>query len=275
MLDVKIENILPITQVKNDLEKLVERVNNSDELIVVAADGGPKAILIGIHNLETLTGMSHEELMPEEATDQPGDEDNQTAKEEAPAPVDYNKLRDQVLQEAAELPPEDEDSLAADNAVATEAQKESVATENMPEDQNSSATSQPAEADVNKTNPQFSYSPSSTPANDQPLATPTDVNQASMPTDGNVDGANDELTIDASPTNPLMPPTSTNNDTPETKAEAPLVTPMATSNGSTAAPFDSTPLATTTPTQPTNTTSQSATPQNTQNQPTNPPVIYQ
>ncbi len=67
-LDVKIDNILPITEVKDSINQLIDKVAVSDEMYVVTKEGKPSAILVGVHHLEKLAGISHEELMPDTPT---------------------------------------------------------------------------------------------------------------------------------------------------------------------------------------------------------------
>jgi len=63
MLDVDIEKILPITEVKQNLEKIVTDVEGNDDLFVITQNGKPAAVIVGVKHLEVLTGMSHEDLM--------------------------------------------------------------------------------------------------------------------------------------------------------------------------------------------------------------------
>ena len=97
MLEVKIENILPITEVKSSLEKLVDTVGSSDEMFVVAVDGKPKAMLVGVHHMEALTGTSHKELMPDDEADEDVDE---KVKAQAPTLDDvYSQYKEELKQD--------------------------------------------------------------------------------------------------------------------------------------------------------------------------------
>ena len=71
MLDVNIEKILPVTEVRDSLNKIVDEVESTDELYVVTKNGKPSAIIVGVHHLEKLTGIDHKELIP--ATDLGGE----------------------------------------------------------------------------------------------------------------------------------------------------------------------------------------------------------
>jgi prevent-host-death family protein len=66
MLEVKIDKIVPISSVRDSLNEIVGNVENSDDLYVITKNGLPTAIIVGVHHLEKLTGMSHEELLPDE-----------------------------------------------------------------------------------------------------------------------------------------------------------------------------------------------------------------
>lgn len=70
MLDVNIEKILPVTEVRDSLNKIVDEVEATDELYVITKNGKPAAIVVGIHHLEKLTGISHGQLMPDEKKDE-------------------------------------------------------------------------------------------------------------------------------------------------------------------------------------------------------------
>lgn len=63
MLEVKIDKILPITEARDSFNKIVDDVEESDELYVLTKNGKPTAVMVGVHHLEKLTGTSHEELM--------------------------------------------------------------------------------------------------------------------------------------------------------------------------------------------------------------------
>lgn len=65
MLEVKIENILPVTEARDSFNQLVDKVEGSDEMYVLTKNGKPVAILVGVVHLEKLTGTSHEELTKE------------------------------------------------------------------------------------------------------------------------------------------------------------------------------------------------------------------
>ncbi len=63
MLDVDIEKILPVTEVRDSLNSIIDKVEGGDDLYVVTKNGKPSAIIVGVHHLEKLTGIDHKELM--------------------------------------------------------------------------------------------------------------------------------------------------------------------------------------------------------------------
>lgn len=66
MLDVDIEKILPITEVRDSLNKIIDAVIDSEDLYVVTKNGKPSAIIVGVHHLEKLTGIDHKMIIPED-----------------------------------------------------------------------------------------------------------------------------------------------------------------------------------------------------------------
>jgi len=62
MLEVQIENILPVTEARDKLNQLIDSVESSDNMYVMTKNGKPSAILVGVHHLEKLTGEKHDEL---------------------------------------------------------------------------------------------------------------------------------------------------------------------------------------------------------------------
>lgn len=58
MLEVDINKIIPVTEARDNFNKLVEEVTASDSLFVLTTNGKPTAVLVGVHHLEKLTGQS-------------------------------------------------------------------------------------------------------------------------------------------------------------------------------------------------------------------------
>lgn len=63
MLNVDIEKILPVTEARDSLNKIVEEVSSSDEMYVLTVNGKPNAVVVGVQHLEKLTGNSRDDLM--------------------------------------------------------------------------------------------------------------------------------------------------------------------------------------------------------------------
>lgn len=59
MLEVQIENIIPVTEARDKFNQIVDAVENTEELYVLTKNGKPAAIVVGIHHLEKLTGETH------------------------------------------------------------------------------------------------------------------------------------------------------------------------------------------------------------------------
>jgi len=66
MLDVDVEKILPVTEVRDSLNKIIDEVEGSDELYVVTKNGKPSAVVVGVQHLEKLTGVDHKQLLPDD-----------------------------------------------------------------------------------------------------------------------------------------------------------------------------------------------------------------
>lgn len=72
MLEVQIENIIPVTEARDKFNQLVDQVESGDDMFVMTKNGKPAAILVGVHHMEKLTGVSHEELT-KETTESPSE----------------------------------------------------------------------------------------------------------------------------------------------------------------------------------------------------------
>ncbi len=111
MLDVNIEKILPITEVRDSLNQIVDEVGGSDELYVITKNGRPTAVVVGVHHLEKLTGVDSASIMPDDeiydAEDEAADDDVAELTPEEKA-AESLRLRDKVLQEAMAMD-DDED----------------------------------------------------------------------------------------------------------------------------------------------------------------------
>ena len=63
MLEVDISKILPVTEARDSLNKIIDDVSAGDELYVLTVNGKPSAVVVGVHHLEKLTGKPTEELI--------------------------------------------------------------------------------------------------------------------------------------------------------------------------------------------------------------------
>ena len=86
MLEVQIENIIPVTEARDRFNQIVDSVEGTEELYVLTKNGKPAAIVVGIHHLEKLTGESHTAVFGTESSPTPAAV-APAAPTEAPAPV--------------------------------------------------------------------------------------------------------------------------------------------------------------------------------------------
>lgn len=63
MLVVDISKIIPVTEARDSLNKIIDDVSAGDELYVLTVNGKPSAVVVGVHHLEKLTGKPTDELM--------------------------------------------------------------------------------------------------------------------------------------------------------------------------------------------------------------------
>ena len=85
MLEVQIENIIPVTEARDKFNQIVDAVEGTEELYVLTKNGKPAAIVVGIHHLEKLTGESHTAVFGTENVSAPATAPAEPA--ETPAPV--------------------------------------------------------------------------------------------------------------------------------------------------------------------------------------------
>lgn len=56
MLQVDIDKITPVTEARDNLNKIVDEVDNTDVMHVLTKNGTPVAVIVGVNHLEKLTG---------------------------------------------------------------------------------------------------------------------------------------------------------------------------------------------------------------------------
>lgn len=96
MLEVQIENIIPVTEARDKFNQIVDAVEGTDHLYVMTKNGKPAAIMVGVHHLEKLTGEHHEAVFgkSEPSSTTPADPNvtippmQEASPEEAPAPAE-------------------------------------------------------------------------------------------------------------------------------------------------------------------------------------------
>ena len=62
MLEVEIDNILPVTEARDSFNKIVDEVEGTDQMYVLTKNGKPAAVVVGVNHLEKLTGKSPDQL---------------------------------------------------------------------------------------------------------------------------------------------------------------------------------------------------------------------
>jgi prevent-host-death family protein len=93
MLEVDIEKIVPVTDARDALNKIVDEVSGSDTMYVLTVNGKPSAVVVGVHHLEKLTGKSEGSFIAT-PTDSPVDVplESSTQEQPTPAPVSFNPM---------------------------------------------------------------------------------------------------------------------------------------------------------------------------------------
>lgn len=71
MLEVNIEKIVPVTEARDSLNKIIDEVSAGDELYVLTVNGKPSAVVVGVHHLEKLTGTKQEDIMNDDISQAP------------------------------------------------------------------------------------------------------------------------------------------------------------------------------------------------------------
>ena len=190
MLEVKIDNILPVTEARDSFNQLVDKVESSDEMFVLTKNGKPVSILVGVQHLEKLTGTSHEDLTKEIDETSPiasSPEDMATPTPEpafAPAPA-----LEETPETTTEVPVTDAPAQATepvDNST-TQNYQDNAFSYNAPAPTEAPATpeAQPAAAPADNTqvdNTSVFSMPPIAAADDQQMAAPEDTNTQNPPT---------------------------------------------------------------------------------------------
>lgn len=71
MLEVQIENIIPVTEARDKFNQIVDAVEGTEELYVLTKNGKPAAIVVGVHHLEKLTGETNTAVFGTEENNSP------------------------------------------------------------------------------------------------------------------------------------------------------------------------------------------------------------
>lgn len=74
MLEVDIDKILPVTEARDSLNRIVDQVGGTDHIFVLTKNGKPSAVIVGVNHLGKLTGKTADELTsiaPKKASETP------------------------------------------------------------------------------------------------------------------------------------------------------------------------------------------------------------
>lgn len=184
MLQVDIDKITPVTEARDNLNKIVDEVDNSDIMHVLTRNGTPAAVIVGVNHLEKLTGHALDDTSTGSTpvTSATTDDDKDDKKEEVKSPTDDDKPE-------LEKKPEKTDIPKSSPMVVPEKNEES------PEELKTPETAEPTKSDV----PSATTTPGALPSTPEE----PEKEEATPP----VTTANDDLFSDF-------------DDTPETPAKA-------------------------------------------------------
>ncbi len=62
MLEVDIDKILPLTEARDNFNKIIDDVEGTEKMYVLTKNGKPSAVIVGVNHLEKLTGKTADEL---------------------------------------------------------------------------------------------------------------------------------------------------------------------------------------------------------------------
>ena len=61
-MQVDIEKIIPVTEARDNFNKIVDEVEGTDHVYVLTKNGKPSAVIVGVNHLEKLTGDTHDAI---------------------------------------------------------------------------------------------------------------------------------------------------------------------------------------------------------------------
>lgn len=230
MLEVDIDKILPINEVKDNFDDIITEVSATDGMYVVTKNGSPAAVIVGMHHQSKLTGQPDSEIMPDEEAPE-----ETTAEDDAEAPLpeltpeekaaESLRLRDKVLAESMAMKDEDEEKATEDDDATPEV-KAATEEANKNIDDFVSKTAEQNVAATLSANPPITgedSTPSAT-ATDKPLETPVDKPKDEFEF-GSYDNANK---VSTPPVPPIETPKPAADLSPAAEEiEAPVATPVA------------------------------------------------
>ena len=200
MLEVKIENIIPVTEARDSFNKIVDEVEGSDQLYVLTKNGKPAAVIVGVHHLEKLTGTSHEELI---------DEDQEVSdfnSKEVLMPDDMNS------QTPAQVQPTDLNNASNQDITNTPAETVPAPTEPMMPVENAAPVAPAVESADTSVNEPMSFTPAPSDTNLAPAAAELPTEQPVMPEAGVVADSPVNEPLEEVPVTPVPGPDAPQED---------------------------------------------------------------
>lgn len=88
MLEVDIDKILPVTEARDNFNKIIDEVEGTEHMYVLTKNGKPSAVIVGVNHLEKLTGKTADELTS--IVEKKADETPVVEEVSSPAPLGDN-----------------------------------------------------------------------------------------------------------------------------------------------------------------------------------------
>ena len=168
-MQVDIERIVPVTDARDNFNKIIDEVEGTDHLYVLTKNGKPSAVVVGVNHLEKLTGDTHHALAKKVEESNTVD----TTKVEKPFVIADNELATAPSDELATVPDTTPTKPSPAEPVVAPTSEPASAPDQTPTSPMSNdpfiSPPAPAKDDVEPTAP-----PPTTAAPDEPTATPND-----------------------------------------------------------------------------------------------------
>ena len=92
MLQVDVDKIIPVTEARDSFNKIIDEVDNTDQMYVLTRNGTPAAVVVGVNHLEKLTGDAVlPAAMPEPKPDEKKDDVKDDLVPVKPEPIKHTE----------------------------------------------------------------------------------------------------------------------------------------------------------------------------------------